>query len=86
MNNTPIHSNVTEIPTPQKNSRSYTLSESIFAWFCFLAGYIFCRVFPFGQNPLGGFLFLISLFLGTAIIFKIQKKNFGILPTILAFP
>ena len=85
MNNTPIHSNVTEIPTPQKNSRSYTLSESIFAWFCFLAGYIFCRVFPFGQNPLGGFLFLISLFLGTAIIFKIQKKNFGILPTILAF-
>ena len=85
MNNTPNQTNVTVFPIPKKASRSYTVSESIFAWFCFLAGYIFCRVFPVGKNPLGGFLFLISLFIGTAIIFKIQKKHFGILPTILAF-
>lgn len=83
--NTPINTNLTATPTPKRNPRSYTLTESIFAWFCFLAGYIFCRVFPIGQNPLGGFLFIASLFIGTTVIFKIQKKKLDTLPIIIAF-
>jgi hypothetical protein len=71
--------------TPKKNPRVYTPIESVYAWLCFLAGYLFCRVFPVTLSPFGGLLFVVALFTGTAIIFKIKKVKFRILPTVIAF-
>ena len=46
-----------------KNSENITYStlESIFAWICFASGYLFCRIFPVYEKPLGGFLFVSAL-------------------------
>lgn len=68
----------------QQTQRAYSVFESIFAWFCLIAGYIFWRVCPVVDNPLGGFLFILILFCTTAIVLKIKGVKFSILPTVFA--
>ena len=64
----------------QTNEKTFLLSECIFAWLCYFAGYAFCRCFPVMDYPLGGFLFILALFTATIIFFIIQKRKFAILP------
>ncbi len=65
-------------------SRSFSMSESVFAWLSLLAGYIFCRVFPANSNPLGAVIFIVSLFVTTFIVLKIKGIKTGILPILTA--
>ncbi len=64
--------------------RTFSLTESVFAWLCYFAGYAFCRAFPVMEFPLGGFLFIVAVFTFTAIFLKIQKHKFRTWPTIVA--
>ncbi len=52
--------------------REFSGCESAFAWICLLAGYVFCRVLPWQEKPLGGFLFIIALFSVTLITLKFK--------------
>lgn len=54
-------------------ARTYTSSESAFAWVCMVAGYLLCRLFPVTDAPLGEFLFVLGLFTATLIVLHIQK-------------
>ena len=60
----------------QTNEKTFLLSESVFAWLCYIAGYAFCRCFPVMDYPLGGFLFILALFTATIIFFIIKKRKF----------
>ena len=68
---------VSEEKTP---ARSFNTVETVFAWICFAIGYAFCRVFPASANPFGGFLFIITLFVVTAVILKIKGARLTGMP------
>lgn len=68
--------------TPPKPPREFDGLECIFAWLCLLAGYLFCRIFPVSSTPLGGFIFIIALFMVTSVIFKIKGFKFKTMPVI----
>ena len=84
-NNIPISNN--EI-VPQtvyvKPNREYTAFECVFAWLCLFAGYLFCKAFPVRNNPLGGFVVILFLFIVSSVIFKIKGAKFKTLPVIAA--
>lgn len=66
-------------PAPPK-TRTFTAVESVFAWISLIAGYIFCRVFPVKDNPFGGFVFIVSLFIITTVILKFKGAKFHAMP------
>ena len=39
-----------------KATRIYRIPECILAWLSYLCAFLFCRVFPVGDHPLGGSL------------------------------
>lgn len=60
---------VAEIPrTP-----AYSAVDRVFAWLSYLFGYLFCRTFPLGENPLGGFLFVLVAFAVTFWVLRLKK-------------
>ncbi len=68
---------VQETPKPQ-----YSGAESILAWICLLAGYFFCRLFPVTKYPLGGMIFVIALFVSTAVILHFKGFRLKTAPVI----
>ncbi len=56
-----------------QRAREYTGADTLFAWMCVIAAYLFCRVFPVGEHPFGGLLFLVLLF-GATLVFAAVKK------------
>lgn len=56
----------------------------MFAWFCILAGYLFCRAFPVSSNPLGCFGFTILIFAFTSVTLIILKKRIPVIAVIAA--
>ncbi len=70
------------LETPIDNipvERSFNLLQTVFAWVCWVAGYLICRVYPVVVSPFGGFLFVVGLFSITAIILK---KHGAVFPKI----
>ena len=79
------YSNVAVSPQQpdEKKMRDFSTLESVFAWIAFIGGYLFCRAFPVGKSPLGGFLFITMLFVITAIVLKLKGCKFKALPIVL---
>ena len=71
-------------PAQKKPAREYSAAEAVFAWICFIMGYLFCRVFPVVKSPLGGFLFVILLFGITLFVLLRKGVKPGVLPCIMA--
>ena len=61
-------------PAPK---RRYTAAESVFAWLCFVLGYLFIRVFMDGFRPLGELLFVILLYALTFVVVKLENARFN---------
>ena len=59
----------------EKKTPIYTASDTVFAWLCFLFGYLFCRTVPVFDNRLGGYLFKFIIFLVSFIILLIKKAK-----------
>ncbi len=78
-NNTVVVSTAVSKPT-----REFSTVESIFAWISLMAGYLFCRVFPVSNHSLGGFLFVLILFVAGAVILYIKVGSLKVFPTIMA--
>lgn len=73
-------------PLPQevKEKRTFSATESIFAWFSLFCGYLFCRVAPISQSPFGGFCLIVLLFVVTIIALAVKKCRFKALPLCIA--
>lgn len=69
----PIQMPDTEKQNCDKQKRTYSVTDVVFAWLCFFFGYLFCRVVPVYENTLGGFCFVLLVFAATYIILKIKK-------------
>ncbi|MBQ9121111.1 MAG: DUF4173 domain-containing protein [Clostridia bacterium] len=57
---------------PKEPSRTYKVPECILAWLTYLCAYLFCCAFPVGNRSLGGFLLIVLLYTGTAVLFAIM--------------
>ena len=64
--------------------REYTALESAFAWICYIAAYLFCRVYPVNESPLGGLLLTAAIYIATFVILKIKGTHFAPLPCTVA--
>ncbi len=53
-----------------KKTREFTTYDGVFAWFSYIASYLFCLAFPVSKTPFGGMLLIIILFLFTFIFLK----------------
>lgn len=62
----------------------YTAAESLLAWICLIAGYVFCRTFPVTTNPLGCAIFVVALFISTAVVLVIKGFRPTALPVTVA--
>lgn len=72
------------IQHPKKPTREFTTLEKVFAWLSFILGYLFCRAFPVGDSPLGGFMFVVVLFVVTTIVLKLKGCKFTATPIVFA--
>ena len=52
-------------PTPKKEKRIFTVSDTVFAWLSYIIGYLFCRSVHTASSPLGSALFIVILFAAT---------------------
>jgi len=64
-------------PVPMKPVRDYSAAECVFAWLCLLAGYLFCRAFPVWENPLGGFVVILLLFIAATVVLLRRGRKPG---------
>ncbi len=64
-----------EVKEEPKKVREFTTYDGIFAWFAYIASYLFCLVFPVSSIPFGGMLFIIMMFLFTFIFLKVKGNK-----------
>ena len=57
--------------TPKK--RTYTLTDTVFAWFSLIFAFLFCQSISIKNHPSGGFLLILTLFITAFIIFRKKK-------------
>ena len=60
------------LPKPKE---IFTPIEIFMAWSSMIAGYAFCRAFPFSSHPLGSLLYILMLYLVTYIYLIIKRKK-----------
>ena len=62
-------------PAPEEapKQRTYTLTDTAYAWFSIIAAFLFCQAVPVTRHPLGGFLVIAGLFITAFIIFRIKE-------------
>ena len=75
MDNTNENKEKIEVKEEPKKIREFTTCDSVFAWFSYIASYIFCLVFPVLQAPFGGMLFIIMMFLFTFVFLKVKGNK-----------
>ena len=73
MDNTNENKEKIEVKEEPKKIREFTTCDSVFAWFSYIASYIFCLVFPVLQAPFGGMLFIIMM-KEFYVLIKIKKN------------
>ena len=64
--------------------RIYSSAETVFAWICVIAGYLFCRAYPATINPFGTLIFTVLLFCVTAVIMALNNASFGVVSILSA--
>lgn len=74
---------VQNIETP-KPTREFSTLECVFAWMSLIAGYIFCRAFPVSNHSFGGFLFVVILFVASAVILYIKVGTLKVFTSLVA--
>ncbi|MBQ4561677.1 MAG: DUF4173 domain-containing protein [Clostridia bacterium] len=61
---------------PEEEKNNLSLTDTLFAWICLISAYLFCRISPVNDSPLGGFLFIVSLFAVSTVFLKIKGASF----------
>ena len=65
-------------PEEARKNRVYSLTDTVYAWFCIVFAFLFCQAVPVTKHPLGGFLVIAGLFITTFVVFRV--KNIKVLP------
>lgn len=52
---------------------SFSITDTVYAWLCFLFGFLFCQASPVMEHPFGGFLLIFSLYITGFVILFIKK-------------
>ncbi len=73
-----------ENPQNASQKRIFTTAETVFAWVCIIAGYLFCRAYPATQKPFGTLIFTIFMLCVTAVIMALNNASFGVVSIISA--
>ena len=53
----------------------YDIVNVVFAWLSVAVGYLFCRLMPVHNHPLGAFLFIVVIFTFATVFIKIKKAR-----------
>lgn len=64
--------------------REFQPIQTVFAYVCWLVGYLLCRIYPVMSSPFGGLLLIVGLFTVTAVFLKRQGATFGKMSVISA--
>ncbi len=72
------------IETPNEEKNNLSLTDTLFAWISLISAYLFCRISPIHQSPLGGFLLIVSLFVITTVFLAIKGAKFTPITVIAA--
>ena len=56
-----------------ENDHTYSALDTVYAWFSLLIAFLFCRVIPVEENPLGALLLILALFATGFGILKLKK-------------
>lgn len=62
-------------PKPEKAKRSFTASETVFAWLSYIFAYLFCRSVHTSSSPFGATLFILTLFAATGVFLLATKRK-----------
>ncbi len=62
-------------PKPKKIKRSFTVSDTVFAWLSYIIGYLFCKSVHTASTPLGSTLFIVILFAATGVFLHAIKRK-----------
>ena len=62
-------------PVYQEKKTVYTGKDFILSLFSLLFGYLFCRAFPFFENPMGTALFLLLLTCGSGVFLLLRGRT-----------
>lgn len=62
-------------PKLEKAKRSFTASETVFAWLSYIFAYLFCRSVHTASSPLGATLFILILFAATGVFLLMTKRK-----------
>ena len=68
-----------------KPKREYSVKESLYAWFCIIVGYLFCRTFPVWSKPLGSFIVILLVFAGSFCMLKLGGIKIKAVSILTAF-
>lgn len=63
-----MNENIKMTAESPKATRIYRIPECILAWLSYLCAFLFCRVFPVGDHPLGGSLLIFFLYVATTVL------------------
>ena len=66
------------------NNPVFSTIDSVVAWFCVVASYIFCRVFFIEFKSLGCFALILTAFIFTIVALIIKGYKLKFLPTLCA--
>lgn len=58
---------------PQSPKPIYSRFDTVFAWLCFLFGFLFCQAVPVTEHPLGGLLLILALYITGFVIVSVNK-------------
>ena len=56
----------------------YSLPDTVYAWLCFLFGFLFCQTAPVMTHPLGGLLLVFLLYITGFVILSIKKIKLSV--------
>lgn len=52
---------------------AYCRTDTVYAWLCFVFGFLFCQAAPVTGHPLGGFLLILGLYITGFVILSLKK-------------
>lgn len=52
---------------------TYSRTDTVYAWLCFVFGFLFCQAAPVTEHPLGGFLLILALYITGFVILSLKK-------------
>ncbi len=67
----------------KKPKREFSKKETLFAFLCFIVSYLFCLSIPISNNPLGAFIVIILMYIGSFAFVLSKGKRIKAMPVLV---